>query len=163
MCQFLFAVVVLCCAIRVRLWILIQLPVVWKCARGCVIARDPCRSLGENLVNSRSMSINHRVLSCVDAKTMHLVYCTWYVCQGAFHVNCTPEIRQRYADSNYNYIVIFVSPRRRSPATRSTWNADWYACRDVLIDHNCMGIVMLLEIRIRFYVGWRLTTFTDSK
>ena len=42
------------------------------------------------------------------------------IAQGAFHVNCTPEIR----DSYYNYIVIFVSPRQRSPPW-STWNAHW--------------------------------------
>ena len=55
-----------------------------------------------------------------------LAYNVFSMSQGAFHVNCTLEIHQKYADSyyNYNYIVIFVSPRQRSPVW-STWNAHW--------------------------------------
>ena len=55
-----------------------------------------------------------------------LAYNVFSMSQGAFHVNCTLEIHQKYADSyyNYNYIVIFVGPRQRSPVW-STWNAHW--------------------------------------
>ena len=59
-------------------------------------------------------------------KVNHRAYCT---CWPRLH--STSTVHQRYADSYYNYIVVFVSPHRTSPAW-STWNANW-----MLTCHMC--------------------------